>query len=71
MSTADEVVARWLRQRKPRWTEAAITWSITRSYVIDDHPNWDDARIDREVGRRLSAGESDPAHVSAGVNEEG
>lgn len=63
------MVARWLRDRKPHWTEAAITWSIARSYVIDDHPNWNDAQVDREVGRRLTAGERDPA-PGTGVSEE-
>lgn len=49
-------VAAWLRRRHPNWDDAAVSWSITRSYVIDDHPNWDDARIDREVGRQLGTG---------------
>lgn len=53
----DRIVAEWLRQRNPGWTAAQVNWQIARSYVIDDHPDWDDAQIDREVTRRLTAEE--------------
>jgi hypothetical protein len=56
MSTTDNAAAAWLRQRHPRWSDAAVSWSIARSHVIDDHPDWNDAQVDREVGRRLGAG---------------
>lgn len=56
MSTTDSAVATWLRQRNPRWSDAAVNWSIARSHVIDDHPDWSNAQVDREVGRRLGVG---------------
>lgn len=54
-SKTDRIVAEWLRQRNPGWTTAQVNWQIARSYVIDDHPDGDDAQIDREVTRRLTA----------------
>jgi hypothetical protein len=48
----DERTARWLRKRHPTWSDDKIGRLITRSRVIDDHPNWQDEQVDAETAQR-------------------
>jgi hypothetical protein len=60
--TMSEEMAAVLRAKTPgeRLEIAAGMWRFARSLVLgaveEDHPEWDDSRIQREASRRLSHG---------------
>jgi hypothetical protein len=48
----DKRTARWLRKRHPRWPDEQIDRLITRTHVIDAHPNWTNGEVDDEIAAR-------------------
>ena len=62
IEVVDEAVARVLRSKKgmERLRIAHESWRLLRSrleaYLRFRHPDWDTARVNQEVARRLSGG---------------
>jgi hypothetical protein len=52
-TAVNTATARWLRKRNPTWSAERVERQILRTYVIDEHPDWDAGQIEDEVGSRL------------------